>query len=111
MHPLADRPAFAEVANIGPAPVPGSSDTVRNAAGAYERGFQVASGAEYRLLIDFAADPPALGTNVSGQSGQPGSPHFADQLKDWLGEGYHPLLTDWDAIEQQRAARVDIQPA
>src|SRR5204863_9637464 len=93
-HPLGAYPAFAEVASVGPAPVPGSSDTVRNAAGSYERGFQVASGAEYRLLVDFAADPAAMGTNVTGQSGQPGSPHFADQLEDWLGHGYHPLLID-----------------
>jgi penicillin amidase len=107
-HPLADRPAFAEVANVGPAPVPGSSDTVRNAAGAYERGFQVVSGAEYRLLVDFAASPPAIGTNVTGQSGQPGSPHFADQFEDWLGEGYHPLSIDWDAIEG--IGKVEIRP-
>jgi penicillin amidase len=110
-HPLAaGRPAFAEVANVGPAPLPGSSDTVRNAAGAYERGFKVVSGAEYRLLVDFAATPAALGVNIAGQSGQPGSPHFADQLEDWAGHGYHPLLLDRAAVEQQATGRVEIQP-
>jgi penicillin amidase len=110
-HPLAaGRPAFAEIASVGAAPIPGSSDTVRNAAGAYERGFQVVSGAEYRLLVDFAASPPALGVNISGQSGQPGSPHFADQLDDWAGQGYHPLHMERAAVEQQASGRADIRP-
>jgi penicillin G amidase len=110
-HPLAaGRPVFAAVANVGPAPIPGSSDTVRNAAGAYEAGFQVVSGAEYRLLVDFAAHPAALGVNVSGQSGQPGSRHFADQFDDWAGQAYHPLLLDRAAVEAQATGRVEIRP-
>jgi penicillin amidase len=99
VHPLADAfPALVEVANVGPAPVGGTGDSVRNAAGLFSRNFAVVSGAEYRLLVDFAANPIALGTNTLGQSGQPGSPHFADQLEDWVHGDYHPLLTDRAAI-------------
>lgn len=111
-HPLAaPGSAFAEVANVGPFPVAGTGDTVRNAAGALGQGFAVTSGAEYRLLVDFAAQPIALAVNVLGQSGQPGSPWFADQTEDWLGDGYHPLLTERAAVERGASARAEIQPA
>ena len=110
-HPLAaGRPAFAEVANVGPTAVPGAGDTVRNAAGAYERGFAVVSGAEYRLLVDFAAEPAALGVNIAGQSGQPGSPWFADQVGDWAGEGYHPLELRRDVVVAGETGRTEIEP-
>jgi penicillin amidase len=111
-HPLAARyPALGEVANLGPAPVVGTGDAVRNAAGQIGQGFRVVSGAEYRLLVDFAARPIASATNTLGQSGQPGSRHFADQLDDWLRGEYHPLLTDRAEIERQASGRVVIRPA
>jgi penicillin amidase len=101
-HPLGARfPALAEVADIAPAPVAGTGDSVRNAAGQLSKGFRVVSGAEYRLLVDFSATPRAVATNTLGQSGQPGSPHFADQLDDWLAGDYHPLLTDRAEVERQ----------
>jgi penicillin amidase len=103
--------AFAEVANVGPAPVPGAADTVRNAAGRIDHDFGIVSGAEYRLLVDFAATPAALGINVLGQSGQPGSNHQRDQLADWVGDGYHPLLIDWPSIQAAAAGRVEIGPS
>lgn len=99
VHPLAEAyPALAEVANVGPVPVAGTGDSVRNAAGLFARNFAVVSGAEYRLLVDFSASPIARGTNTLGQSGQPGSAHFADQLDDWLRGAYHPLVTDRAAL-------------
>src|SRR5581483_2091875 len=113
VHPLAASfgPAFAEIANVGPRAIPGSADSVRNAAGAFDRGFQVVSGAEYRFLVDFAADVPAVATNTLGQSGQPGSPHFADQLEDWVVGRYHPLVLERDAVEREPTTRVRIEPA
>jgi penicillin amidase len=111
IHPLAQRyPALGEVANVGPRPVVGTGDSVRNAAGALGQGFRITSGAEYRLLVDFAARPVASATNTLGQSGQPGSPHFADQLDDWVLGRYHPLLTDRAEIERQASATVVIRP-
>jgi penicillin amidase len=99
VHPLsAQFPALAEVADVGPRPVSGTGDSVRNAAGSITQGFRVVSGAEYRLLVDFAAQPIGVATNTLGQSGQPGSPHFADQLDDWLAGRYHPLLMDREEI-------------
>ena len=104
VHPLSARfPALAEVADVGPAPVGGTGDSVRNAAGSVPTGFRVQSGAEYRLLVDFASRPVAVATNTLGQSGQPGSPHFSDQLDDWLNGAYHPLLTDRAEVERNSA--------
>lgn len=96
--------------DVGPAPVPGSGDSVRNAAGAFERGFEVVSGAEYRFLVDFAAATPASATNTLGQSGQPGSPFYDDQLGDWVDGRYHPLLTDRNEVERQATAISELRP-
>ncbi|HEV8637475.1 MAG TPA: penicillin acylase family protein [Chloroflexota bacterium] len=110
-HPLAAAyPALGEVANVGPAPVTGTGDSVRNAAGQLSQGFRVVSGAEYRLLVDFAARPAASATNTLGQSGQPGSAHFADQFDDWVRGAYHPLLTDRGEVERQATGRALIKP-
>ena len=37
-------------------------------------------------------------------------PHFADQLEDWLGQGYHPLLIDRGAVEGQASATASLLP-
>ncbi len=109
---------FAEIANIGPSAITGTGDSVRNAAGRIDHTFQVVSGAEYRLLVDFAAatgpragSAPARAINSHGQSGQPGSPHFADQFDDWVRGDYHALVMDWTEIERQVTGRLSISPA
>ena len=55
-----------------------------------------------------AVEPSAVGVNIAGQSGQPGSPWFADQVEDWAGEGYHPLEIRRDAVEE--TGRTAIEP-
>jgi penicillin G amidase len=51
--------------------------------------FSAASGAEYRMLVDFAAPDQFLAVQNIGNSGQPGSPHYADQFGAWLAGDYH----------------------
>jgi penicillin amidase len=85
-HPLStpDR----EWLDIGPTPVDGGSDTVRN-TGAGQPAFSAASGAEYRMVVDFAEPDRFLAVQNIGNSGQPGSPHYADQFAPWLAGEYH----------------------
>jgi penicillin amidase len=81
-HPLSnpDRPGL----DIGPAPVDGGVDTVRNTG-----PFGALSGAEYRIVVDFAEPDRFLAVQNIGNSGQPNSPHYADQFAAWLAGTYH----------------------
>ena len=46
-----------------------------------------------------------------GNSGQPGSPHYADQVERWLNVEYHPLYTQWKDIEASAEQTLDLRPA
>ena len=51
-------------------------------------------GASYRMVADLAPGGGLLATLTTGQSGHPGSPHYADQVPLWLGDTYHPVLAE-----------------
>ena len=49
----------------------------------------------YRLIASLGSEPPALlAIDGESQSGHPGSPHYADQLKPWLEGSYHELVLE-----------------
>jgi penicillin amidase len=50
-------------------------------------------------------------TNVPGQSGQPGSPHYADLFPLWAEGQYHPMLFSRAAVEKHAATRLKLVPA
>ncbi|MDQ3808723.1 MAG: penicillin acylase family protein, partial [Chloroflexota bacterium] len=95
-HPLGggDRETF----DIGPRAVDGGADTVRN-TGAGQPEFAAASGAEYRLVVDFAQPDRFLAVQSIGNSGQPGSRHYADQFDAWLAGDYHVVHLQRAAVE------------
>jgi uncharacterized pyridoxal phosphate-dependent enzyme len=85
-HPLSSE-NHAEF-DIGPQPVDGCTDTLRN-TGVGQPGYSASSGTEYRLVVDFGEPDRFLAVQNIGNSGQPGSPHYADQFTDWLAGRYH----------------------
>jgi penicillin amidase len=85
--------------DIGPAAVDGGPDTLRN-TGAGQPAFAAASGAEYRLIVDFAEPDRFLAVQNVGNSGQPGSPHYADQFQAWLAGTYHVVSLRRDDVER-----------
>lgn len=84
--------------NVGPYPAPGDPFTV-NAAHHVEGGppFRVQWGVSQRHVVDMA-DPDGAGGFVlpTGQSGNPLSPHYRDQVERWRGGGLRPILLDRD---------------
>lgn len=94
---------------IGPAPVDGGSDTVRN-TGSGEPAFAADSGAEYRLVVDFAQPEQFLAVQNIGNSGQPGSPHYADQFDDWLAGRYHVVSLRRPDVERDAEGTTILQP-
>ncbi|BBK37821.1 beta-lactam antibiotic acylase [Allostella sp. ATCC 35155] len=107
-HPIATA-ATAEAFDVGPAPVAGGSHTVANTGGELPP-HAASSGAEYRIVVDFADPRRFLAVQNIGNSGVPGSPHYRDQFGPWCHGLYHTVELDRAAIEAASAARIVIVP-
>jgi penicillin amidase len=96
--------------DVAPAPVDGGSDTVRN-TGAGQPAFAASSGAEYRMVVDFVQPDRLLAVQNIGNSGQPGSPHYADQFAAWLAGEYHVVALRRPEVERDLEGTTILQPA
>ena len=81
--------------DLGPLPRGGDGNTV-NATGS---GNVQTAGATFRIVCDLADWDRCLGTNMPGQSGDPGSPHYADLYKLWAEGRYFPVLFSRRSVE------------
>jgi penicillin amidase len=96
-HPLSTPER--EWLDVGPSPVDGGVDTIRN-TGVGQPAFSASSGAEYRMVVDFAEPDRFLAVQNIGNSGQPGSPHYADQFSQWLAGEYHTVALRRSDVER-----------
>ncbi len=108
-HPLS-APANAAAFDIGPAPVNGGSHTLRNTGGELPP-HNAASGAEYRIVVDFAAPDRFLAVQNIGNSGVPGSPFYRDQFAAWQNGAYHVIHLDREGVEADLVATTTLDPA
>jgi penicillin amidase len=108
-HPLAGLdPAIDQAFSL--APVPRSGDGhCPNATGSDDRDRQV-RGASYRQVFDLADWDRGMATSVPGQSGQPGSPHYADLLPLWAEGTYFPLVFSRAKVEEVTAHKLSLRP-
>jgi penicillin amidase len=74
-------------------------------------GTVYANGATFREVLDLANWDAALATTAPGQSGQPGSPFYGDQIEPWANDDYFPLLFSRRAVEEATAHRLVLRPA
>jgi penicillin G amidase len=103
-HPIGDA-AF----DIGPSDVDGGSHTLRNTGGELPP-HAASSGAEYRIVVDFAVPESFLAVQNIGNSGVPGSPHYRDQFELWLRGEYHVAHLRRDRVEADCEVRMAIEP-
>lgn len=96
--------------NVGPLAVGGSRSTPMNAA--YRiADFAVISGASVRLVMDVGAWDNSVCINVPGQSGDPGSVHYADLAELWSRSDYVPLLFSREKVDAATVHRIRLVPA
>jgi penicillin amidase len=107
-HPLS-TPGLGTALDIGPAPVDGGSHTIRNTGGELPP-HAASSGAEYRIVVDFAEPASFLAVQNIGNSGVPGSAHYRDQFEPWLRGTYHVVHLDREKVEKDRATATLILP-
>jgi penicillin amidase len=111
-HPLGALPALAKLLNRGPFPTGGDLDTIcmghlpREFAGP---PFYVAPA--YRQICDLADWDRSQSMHLPGQSGQPGSRHYADLLQPWLRVQHHPMLWSRARVEAAAVERLALEPA
>jgi penicillin amidase len=97
------RQAARQAFDVGPFPTSGGP-TVRAAGHAPARPFAVTGGATYRLIADLSSAGGIVVTATTGQSGHPGSPHYADQVSFWLEDRYRPIA--FDGLEPERTTHL-----
>lgn len=90
-------------------PVRGDYLTVCNTGQAVD--FSAPTGAGYRLIVDLA-DPHAglWAIDAGSESGHPGSPHYDDQLPEWLTVRYHHITLNRSGPPVHAEATLTISP-
>lgn len=107
-HPLAGLdPAYDKAFSLGAVERPGDGWTP-NAAG-HDEKFRQITGASYRHLFDLADWDRGLATSTPGQSGQPGSPHYADLQPLWAEGEYFPLAFSRKKVEEVTKHRLTLR--
>ena len=92
-HLLSDRGDLSDLLRRGGQPVGGNGITVSNTG--FDPNYLASIGANWRHNADLADDPPGLwAVDATGQSGHPGSPHYGDQVTEWLSGRHHYLPLD-----------------
>ncbi len=108
-HPLGEVRALDRVFNRGPVSIGGDANTVWQAAYAPYHGYEVNSfTASWRQIIDLDDFNRSQAVLPTGQSGHPGSRHYADMTGMWSRGEYHPMLWDRDAVEEHARGRLEL---
>ncbi|KQM85166.1 penicillin acylase [Sphingomonas sp. Leaf23] len=113
-HPLSRIPAiaaaFPAIESIGSGSGSGGdSYTVMARWLGDGPGWRVGGGASYLQVIDVGAWDNSVFLNLPGQSNDPRSPHYRDQVASWIAGQPLPLLFSRTAIDAKLARRMTLQ--
>ncbi|TXT27636.1 MAG: penicillin amidase, partial [Planctomycetota bacterium] len=106
-HVLSTRGDLAQLLNHGGGPVKGDMITVCNTGSG--PNWIASSGAGYRMIADLSTDC-LLAVDCESHSGNPGSPHYSDQLDAWTSGEYHTLPLNREAVSQIAIERLQLCP-
>ncbi len=107
-HNLGREGELASVLN--PQPVPVGGDATTPCCTSSDADGMVPHTVSYRQVFDMSDLNAAQVVIPPGNSGQPGSPHYADNLERWKNVEYHPLYVEWRDIEANAEARLALTP-
>jgi penicillin amidase len=100
-HPLGAVKPLDRLFNRGPYPLGGDFDTVW-ATGSSRVDLTKSSivGPPFRFIADLSNWENCLGLLTPGQSGQPSSPHYADNIQAWFTGEYHPMAFSPETVQK-----------
>lgn len=110
-HGLGRVPVLAPLFNRGSWPVGGDLDSI--CMGYIPRDTAVGPvsiGPSYRQICDLSNWDASLSVLAGGQSGHPGSRHYADLVALWRAGSYHPLLWSRPQVERFMHNRLTLEP-
>ncbi len=110
-HTLGAQKPLNLLFNRGPFPMGGNSDTIWNSQislHALDKGTMI--GPPFRFIADLADLGHSLGQLLPGQSGQPSSSHYTDNIPAWLKGEYHPMLYHHQDILEHAEATLHLLP-
>lgn len=108
-HTLATQGTLLqELTDIGPIPIPGGNGTVNNAIYGAD-SFETFGGPNYRMTCDLA-DDVLYTCSLPGQSANPASPHYKDQVTDWLEGRQHKIPLNRKAVEVEAKSVLRLTP-
>lgn len=111
-HPLGQVRGLSRLFNRGPVPVGGDCTTVWQASYAPYYGYELKGSTPcYRQIVDLGNFDHSLSVIPSGQSGHPGSRHYADMISMWQKVEYHPMLWERSSVEAHTRGRLVLTPA
>ncbi len=97
-HALGKQRPFDNFFNAGPFPCGGSPDTINKGEYRLHDPFAVDAGPSIRRIVDLAKPEVAWSVIPGGQSGQPFSEHYKDQVELWRQGKYRQLSLRRDEI-------------
>jgi len=112
LHPLGQVKPLGRFFNRGPLPIGGDGTTIwASNSNMHDLSTGTIIGPPYRSIIDLGALDDSLGALVPGQSGNPASTHYDDQIDAWFNGEYHPLLYSTGRVDEDMGARLELIPA
>ncbi|HZS56598.1 MAG TPA: penicillin acylase family protein [Bryobacteraceae bacterium] len=87
---------------------PGDGYTVNATGGP---NYSQTAGASYREVLDLSDWDRSIMTNVPGESGNPGDPHYGDLIDGWADGHYHQMPFSRSAVEAAAETKLMLTPA
>ena len=97
-HTFGQQKPLDQVFNFGPISLGGSANTIFKTEYRLDQPYAVAVGPSVRMIVDMAAPEQSFFILPGGQSGQPFSPHYSDQLERWRDGRYRELPMNREKI-------------
>jgi penicillin amidase len=110
-HVLGQVKPLDRLFNRGPYPLGGDSSTLwATGSAGYDLKGESIIAPPFRFIADLGNLRNSWGMLAPGQSGQPGSRHYDNQIQNWFDGIYHPMLYDRQDVEEQAQARLNLLP-
>lgn len=99
------------IVNRGPVPDGGTTDAVNAMRWTVASGdFEVRSIPSLRMIIDLGDFSNCVCINSTGESGNPGSKWYGDQIEMWRTVKYHPMLWSRKQVDAAAAYTLELEP-
>ncbi len=110
-HPLGSVRAFAEFFNRGPFPIGGDGTTVwASFSNMHDLCSSTVIGPPYRFIADLSDLGRTMSVLAPGQTGNPASSHYDDQIEDWFNGEYHTLLYREEEVRNAAVQTLKLVP-